>query len=402
MKERRQLIIAMGAVALTTPLAAVAQTQGAKPARIGILGPGSATSNAGFLAALLTELRALGYVEGKNIALESRWSEAALDRLPALAAELVGLKVDAMLAAQTSSAQAAKQATSTIPIVMAGVADPLASGLIASLARPGGNVTGLSGATSELAAKTLELLRDMLPATRRVGVPANSADPFSKLFVERVELAGRHLGINLMTFKVRGEEGLRVQPDSGAGSGRTWESSAKNRPQRSSFHCPLVPWLGYGPSNAAKTVLAGAEFRFRRPKSDRLLVVILFELMAHCRDDHFCGSGNLEERNIAGIAKPNDQLAQKGVLACLAAGEGRAPQSGDPRTDGGKRLLGQPEVATGLSKFPLDDEVEQAQKISLGVTGEADPKAHRRVACLRIRAASNLCCNFRNTVSAST
>mgnify|MGYP000198936305 CR=1 FL=1 len=93
---------------------------------------------------------------------------------------------------------------------MAGVADPLASGLIASLARAGGNVTGLSGATSDLAAKTLELLRAMLPATRRVGVPANSADPFSKVFVELVELAGRHLGINLMTFKVRGEEGLRV------------------------------------------------------------------------------------------------------------------------------------------------------------------------------------------------
>ena len=210
MKERRKLIIAMGAVALTTPLAVVAQTQGAKPARIGILGPGSAASNAGFLAALLAELRALGYIEGKNIALESRWSETALDRLPALAAELLGLKVDAIIAFQTPSAQAAKQATSTIPIIMAGVADPVASGLIASLARPGGNVTGLSGATSDLAAKTLELLRDMLPATKRVGVLANSADPFSKVFVERVELAGRHLGINLMTFSVRGEEGLEA------------------------------------------------------------------------------------------------------------------------------------------------------------------------------------------------
>ena len=210
MNERRKLLIAMGAVALTTPLVAVAQTQGAKPARIGILGPGSAATNAGFLAALLAELRALGYVEGKNIALEPRWSETALDRLPALAAQLVGLKVDAIVASQTPSAQAAKQATASIPIIMAGVADPVASGLIASLARPGGNVTGLSGATSDLAAKTLELLRDMLPATKRVGVLANSADPFSKVFVEHVELAGRHLGINLMIVKVRGEEGLEA------------------------------------------------------------------------------------------------------------------------------------------------------------------------------------------------
>ncbi len=210
MKERRRLIVAMGAVVLTIPLAVVAQTQGAKPARIGILGPGSAASNAGFLAALQAELRALGYVEGKNIALEPRWIEAALDRLPALAAELVGLKVDAILAVQTPAAQAAKQATRAIPIIMAGVADPVASGLIASLARPGGNITGLSGATSDLAAKTLELLRDMLPATKRVGVLANSADPFSKVFVERVELAGRHLGIDLMIIQVRGEEGLEA------------------------------------------------------------------------------------------------------------------------------------------------------------------------------------------------
>ena len=210
MSYRRKLVIALGANVLAAPLACLAQTQPPRLARVGMLGPGSAASNAGFRAALLAELRALGYVEGKNIALEPRWIEAALDRLPALAAELVGLKVDAILTFQTPAAQAAKQATSTIPIIMAGVADPVASGLIASLARPGGNITGLSGATSDLAAKTLELLRDMLPATKRMGVLANSADPFSKVFVERIELAGRHLGINLMIFRVPGAEGLEA------------------------------------------------------------------------------------------------------------------------------------------------------------------------------------------------
>ena len=210
MNHRRKLLIGLGASVFAAPFASFAQTQSTRIARIGILSPGSAASNAGSVAALLAELRALGYVEGKNIALEPRWIEAALDRLPAAAAELVGLKVDAILTFQTPSAQAAKQATRAIPIIMAGAADPVASGLIASLARPGGNVTGLSGAISDLAAKTLELLRDMLPATKRVGVLANSADPFSKVFVERIELAGRHLGINLMTLSVRGEEGLEA------------------------------------------------------------------------------------------------------------------------------------------------------------------------------------------------
>ena len=173
-----------------------------------LLGPGSAASNAGWLAALQAELRALGYVAGKNVAFESRWTEGKDDRLPAFAADLVGLKVDAILANQTPAAQAAKHATQTIPIILATVADPVASGLVASLARPGGNITGLSGATSEVAAKTLELVRDMLPATKRVGVLANADDPFSRSFVEYVELAGRHLGIALMTVMVRGEARL--------------------------------------------------------------------------------------------------------------------------------------------------------------------------------------------------
>ena len=208
MNERRKLAIAIGAGALTTAFAAFAQKQSARSARIGIIGPGSASSNAAWVAALLVELRALGHVEGKNLAFLSRWAETRNERLPALAAELLGLDVDVILAIQSPAAVAAKQATQTIPIVMAPVADPVTSGLVASLARPGGNVTGLSGATSELAAKTLELRRDMLPPTRRAGVLANADDPFSKSFLDRVKLAGRHLGIALTTLMVRGEERL--------------------------------------------------------------------------------------------------------------------------------------------------------------------------------------------------
>jgi len=208
MNQRRKLVIAFGAGALSPPLAAIAQAQSTKLWRIGIMGPGSAASNVAYLAGLLAELRALGYVEGRNLALEVRWSEGANDRLPGFAAELVGLKVDAIIVIQTPSAQAAKQATQTIPIILGIVADPVAAGLVASLARPGGNITGMAGATTELAAKTVELVRDMLPATRRVGLLANADDSFTKTFVDSVEGAGRQLGIAVQLFMVRGEASM--------------------------------------------------------------------------------------------------------------------------------------------------------------------------------------------------
>jgi putative ABC transport system substrate-binding protein len=138
--------------------------------------------------------------------MESRWAEGNNDRLPELAAELVRLKVDIIVATQTPAVQAAKRATNTIPIVMAPAGDPVGTGIIASLARPGGNVTGLSAAISELAAKNLEFIREISPSVRRVAVLANKADPFTKPFLEHIELAGRSLGIKLQTMMISGEE----------------------------------------------------------------------------------------------------------------------------------------------------------------------------------------------------
>src|SRR5947209_8232664 len=124
-------------------------------------------------------LRDLGYVEGQNIRFQFRSAQGQLSRLPELAAELVGLKVDVIVAWFTPAALAAKQATSEIPIVMAETGDPIGTGLVASLPRPGGNVTGIASVTAELAGKSVQLIRDMLPSARRVTALANATDPFS-------------------------------------------------------------------------------------------------------------------------------------------------------------------------------------------------------------------------------
>ncbi len=147
-------------------------------------------------------------MEGSNLRVEPRWAEGKNDRLPELAAELVRLKVDLIATFQTPAALAAKHATNSIPIVMVAAADPVATGLITSLARPGGNVTGLSGAVSELAAKNLEIILEILPSAKRVAVLVNAADSFAKSFLERIQLASRALGIELKTVMVRAGEPL--------------------------------------------------------------------------------------------------------------------------------------------------------------------------------------------------
>lgn len=156
----------------------------------------------------MANLRDHGFVEGTNLIVESRWAEGNNDQLVELAAELVRLNVDVIVTFQTPAALAAKRATTTIPIVMAGAADPVGTGLVVSLARPGGNVTGLSSATAELAAKNLELVRQMVPSTKHVAVLVNAADTFAKTFVEQNQLAARSLGIELRTFMVRSVESL--------------------------------------------------------------------------------------------------------------------------------------------------------------------------------------------------
>ena len=151
-------------------------------------------------------MRALGWIEGKNIVFERRYAENHLERLPELAADLVRLKVDVIVAAGTLAPLAAKQATATIPIVMTTAGDPLGSGLVASLARPGGNVTGMSLMVPDLGAKRLELLKELLPRLSRVAVLWNAANPYSALVYKETQAGGRTLGIDVQSLDVRGPD----------------------------------------------------------------------------------------------------------------------------------------------------------------------------------------------------
>src|SRR5262249_1418972 len=153
-------------------------------------------------------LRDLSYVEGRNLLVEWRYSEGRPKQLPVLAAELVQLRMDVLVAVGTPAPVALKQATSTIPIVMAGAGDPVGSGLAVSLARPGGNVTGLSGVAPALAGKRLELIKELLPGTPRVAVLWNGANPYPRLVVRETEAAARAFGVQLQSVEVQGPDDL--------------------------------------------------------------------------------------------------------------------------------------------------------------------------------------------------
>jgi putative ABC transport system substrate-binding protein len=155
-------------------------------------------------AAFREGLRELGYVEGRNIQVESRWAEGNYDRLPGLAADLVRLKVDVIVTYGTPAAQAAKGATGTIPIVMAAIIDPVASGLVTSLARPGGNITGQSMMSPDLAEKQLQILKELVPKTSRVAVLHNPANPGNAPQVRHAQDAARALGVRLQILGARG------------------------------------------------------------------------------------------------------------------------------------------------------------------------------------------------------
>jgi putative tryptophan/tyrosine transport system substrate-binding protein len=200
--KRRKFIAIMAGVA-AWPLGAYAQRS--KVARIGALYIGIADAES-FKSELRDGLRELGYVEGQNIAFEFRSAEGKLDRLPDLAAELVRLKLDVIVALYVPCALAAKQATQDIPIVII-AADPVETGIIPSLARPGGNITGVSLMSAALVGKCIELFRDMLPATRRVAVLTSAADPlFAKLVLEQVDVASRVTGVEIQPIMVRGPD----------------------------------------------------------------------------------------------------------------------------------------------------------------------------------------------------
>jgi len=198
-------LVILSAILALAPLAADAQQTGKVP-RIGFLSLTSPSDRPFLLDAFRQRLRELGWVEGQNIVIDYRYAEDRVDRLPDLAAELVGLKVDLIIAsAGTQVATAAKNATETIPIVMIYVRDPVGTGLIASLARPGGNVTGDAGAAGmAMFAKQLELLKETVPKIRRVAILSNPTNAYHQLAIREVNVAARSLGVQLQLLEARG------------------------------------------------------------------------------------------------------------------------------------------------------------------------------------------------------
>jgi putative tryptophan/tyrosine transport system substrate-binding protein len=205
---RRRKFIAVSASATAWPFGAHAQSP-AVP-KVGVLVAGVPDPTF-FLKEFREGLRARGYIEGQTVVLEIR-SAGSTDptRLKASALELVRLKANVIVCYQTPTATAAKQATGDIPIVMAGVGDAVGTGLVASLAHPGGNVTGISSATAEIAAKNVQILRDLLPATKRIGALCNISDPFSKPFLEKIQYAGEAMRIEIRPALAQGAAELET------------------------------------------------------------------------------------------------------------------------------------------------------------------------------------------------
>jgi putative ABC transport system substrate-binding protein len=202
MITRRHMLVALGLAPLVASLNALAQQKG-KVWRIGFLSSASASSYAHRVEALRAGLRDLGYVEGRNIAIEFRWAEGNYERLAEFAAEFVRLKVDIILTHGTPGAQAAKNATTTIPIIVSAISDPVATGLVASLRQPGGNITGLMFFTQELNEKRLELVREVFPKARRVAILANSGNESMKPIIPALETAAKTLKLEFRRFDVR-------------------------------------------------------------------------------------------------------------------------------------------------------------------------------------------------------
>ena len=200
--RRRGFIFLVASAIAAGPLGARAQ-QAEKVRKIGLLTAGAGGAVRSLQDVLRDGLRELGWIEGKNLIFEARYAEDDLDRLSALAAELVSLDVDVIVTVGTLAPLAAKRATSTIPIVMAFSGDPVGSGLVASLAHPGGNVTGLSGMAPDLGGKRLELLKELLPGMSRVAVLWNAANPYSALSFKETVGAARMLAVELQSLEVR-------------------------------------------------------------------------------------------------------------------------------------------------------------------------------------------------------
>jgi putative ABC transport system substrate-binding protein len=205
--KRREFISLLGGAAAAWPLAVRAQQPGKLPT-IGYLGSATPASQGQWVAALVQRLRELGWIENRTITIEYRWAEGRTERAAEIAAEFVRRKVDIIVTSSTAGAVAAMQATSIIPIVFAAAGDPVGTGLVASLARPGGNVTGLSIQQTDIAAKKLELLREVVPSLGRLAVLANVAGPSGVLDMREVHATARTLGLEVITLEIRQGEDI--------------------------------------------------------------------------------------------------------------------------------------------------------------------------------------------------
>jgi putative tryptophan/tyrosine transport system substrate-binding protein len=202
--KRREFITLLGGAA-AWPLAAGAQ-QATKLPTVGFLGATTPSAQSQWTAAFVQRLRELDWIEGRNIAIAYRWMEGRNERAAEIAAEFVRLRVDVIVVQGTAAVVGARQATSVIPIVFALAGDPIGSGLVDSLARPGGNVTGLSGQQADLAAKRLELLRELVSGLRHLAIIANIGNPYAVLELGQVQEAARALDLEAVTFEIRRPE----------------------------------------------------------------------------------------------------------------------------------------------------------------------------------------------------
>ena len=200
MITRRKLVLALGLGTLAAPLPSLAQQQ-AKVRRIGFLEP--LAQDSALYREFLQGMRELGYIEGTNIAIESRFADGKFERFPGFAAELVKLNVDVLVVATTPAIQAAQQATATIPIVMVSVGDPVGAGFVASLARPGGNITGMSVLTQDVSPKLLEMLKATVPKLSRIAVLVNPANSNTAVSLKNIQAAAQQMSVKILPLEAR-------------------------------------------------------------------------------------------------------------------------------------------------------------------------------------------------------
>ena len=205
--RRREFIATVGGAATWTVAARGQQTNNL--ATIGFLGSGTPATQGQRHVSFVQRLRELGWIDGSTIAIEYRWAEGRGERFAEIAAEFVRLKVNAIVVSGTPAIIAAKQATSLIPIVFVGAGDPVGTGLVASLSRPGGNITGLSSQAPDTLGKRIELLRELVPSLRRLAIMINSDNPVAILEMREVQAAARTIGLQVETLEIRREAQTR-------------------------------------------------------------------------------------------------------------------------------------------------------------------------------------------------